>query len=208
MPSSTTERRPMTQPPGADTLLRFVNTHPAGPHRLAERFENAATLRAWLREHGMDAPATLVTDADATSAREFRDALITVLLAHAGDQDITPGMLAETEEYLREMASRYPLMTVVTCSGATLTTGQTGIPGLFGSVLAAITQLAMAGTWDRVRACRNQPCHFCFFDRTRNSSGAYCGPKCGSQASMRAYRQRKKELASGADADGRRDAAT
>lgn len=199
MPSSTTERNPMTQPPGADAVLQFVNTHTAGPHRLAERFENATTMRAWLRERGMDVPATLVTDADATSAREFRDALITVLLAHAGDQDITPEVLARTEDYLRGIASRYPLMTVVTSSGATLTTGQTGVPGLFGSVLAGITQLAIAGMWDRVRACRNQPCHFCFFDRTRNSSGAYCGPKCGSQASMRAYRQRKKELASDAD---------
>lgn len=45
---------------------------------------------------------------------------------------------------------------------------------------------------DGVKACRNQPCHFGFFDRTRNSSAGFCSPGCSSQASMRAYRQRKK----------------
>ncbi|MFD0503133.1 CGNR zinc finger domain-containing protein [Streptomyces chiangmaiensis] len=33
------------------------------------------------------------------------------------------------------------------------------------------------------------------FDRTQSSSAVYCGPNCGSRASMRAYRQRNKDLA-------------
>ncbi|MFG3662569.1 SpoIIE family protein phosphatase [Streptomyces sp. NPDC047706] len=33
------------------------------------------------------------------------------------------------------------------------------------------------------------------FDRTRNKNSVYCGPRCGSRASMRAYRQRKTALA-------------
>ncbi|WP_406364216.1 CGNR zinc finger domain-containing protein [Streptomyces sp. NBC_01579] len=189
------EQSPLTQPSAADVVLQFVNTHTAGPHRLAERFASAEVMHAWLLENALGSQTTRVTEADATGARALRDALITVLLAHSGDKDITPEVLAQAEEHLRRVASRHPLVTVVTASGASLETTQTGVPGLFGAVLASVTELAQAGLWDRVRACRNQPCHFCFFDRTRNSSGVYCGPKCGSQASMRAYRQRKKELA-------------
>ncbi|MGY5035276.1 CGNR zinc finger domain-containing protein [Streptomyces sp. 900116325] len=199
MPPSTTKPSPLTQPPAVDVVLRFVNTHTSGPRQLKERFTNAQAMQAWLLENGLGTSETHVTEADAAGARELRDALITVLLAHAGDKDITPEVLTETEEYLRGIAARYPLVTVVTASGASLTTAQTGVPGLFGTVLAGITELAQTGVWNRLRACRHQPCHFCFFDRTRNSSAAYCGTRCGSQASMRAYRQRKKELATNAD---------
>lgn len=194
MLSRETERSPLTQPPEADVVLQFVNTHPAGPHRLPEHFKSAQDMHAWLLENAVGSQTTRVTEADAARARELRDALITVLLAHSGDKDTTPEVLAQAEEHLRRIASRYPLVTVVTASGASLATTRTGVPGLFGTVLASATELAQAGVWDRVRACRNQPCHFGFFDRTRNSSSVYCGPKCGSQASMRAYRQRKKDL--------------
>ncbi|MBZ9640946.1 CGNR zinc finger domain-containing protein [Streptomyces sp. PSKA30] len=176
--------------------MQFVNTHPAGPHRLPERFGSARDLHAWLLEKAMGSETTHVTEADAASARELREALITVLLAHSGDKDTTPEVLAEAEGYLRHAASRYPLVTVVTASGASLVPAQTGIPGLFGTVLANVTELAQAGVWDRVRACRHQPCHFGFFDRTRNRTAVYCGTKCGSRESMRAYRKRKKALAS------------
>ncbi|WP_351231682.1 CGNR zinc finger domain-containing protein [Streptomyces sp. NPDC002133] len=194
MPPITTERSPLAQPPEADVVLQFVNTHPAGPHRLKERFGSAQDLHAWLLENAMASQTARVTEADAAAARELREALISVLLTHSGDKDTTPEVLAQAEEYLRLIASRYPLMTVVTASGASLETAQTGVPGLFGTVLANVTELAQAGVWDRVRACRHEPCHFGFFDRTRNSSAGFCGTKCGSRASMRAYRQRKKEL--------------
>ncbi|GAA3800955.1 CGNR zinc finger domain-containing protein [Streptomyces chiangmaiensis] len=191
----TTETSPLTEPPAADVVLQFVNTHPAGPHRLPERFGSAKDLHAWLLEQAMGSETTHVTEADAASARELREALITVLLAHSADRDTTPEVLAEAEGYLRHAASRYPLVTVLTASGASLAPAQTDIPGLFGTVLANATELAQAGVWDRVRACRHQPCHFGFFDRTRNKNSVFCGPRCGSRESMRAYRQRKKALA-------------
>lgn len=192
-----TDSSPLAQPPAAEAVLQFVNTHPAGPHQLPERFGSAEDLHAWLQEKGLGSLTTPVTEADAAHARELREALIALLLAHTAekDTDTAPEALAQAEGYLRHIASRYPLVTVVTASGASLASAQTGIPGLFGSVLANVTELSHTGLWDRVRACRHDPCHFGFFDRTRNSSAVYCGTKCGSRASMRAYRQRKKESA-------------
>ncbi|WP_229818379.1 CGNR zinc finger domain-containing protein [Streptomyces chromofuscus] len=184
----------MTQPPTADMVLDFVNTHPAGPHQLPERFGSANDLHAWLLERAMGSETTHVTEADAAGARELRRALITVLLAHSADKEITPEALAEAEEYLRHAATRYPLITVVTASGASLAPAQSDVPGLFGTVLANATELAQAGVWDRVRACRHQPCRLGFFDGTRNRSAVFCGPRCASRESMRAYRRRQKAL--------------
>lgn len=64
---------------------------------------------------------------------------------------------------------------------------------MFGTVLAAATEVAQHGDWARIKACCNSPCHFGFFGRTRNRAARYCSPGCGSQASMRAYRRRKRE---------------
>jgi predicted RNA-binding Zn ribbon-like protein len=68
-----------------------------------------------------------------------------------------------------------------------------GVPAALGTVLAATVELAQSGEWGRIKACRNPPCHFGFFDRTRNSSAGFCSPSCRSQASMRAYRARRKQ---------------
>jgi predicted RNA-binding Zn ribbon-like protein len=64
-------------------------------------------------------------------------------------------------------------------------------------VLAAATELALSGQWARIKACRNEPCHFAFFDRSKNTSAGYCSTQCSSQASMRAYRARRKEALAG-----------
>jgi predicted RNA-binding Zn ribbon-like protein len=117
------------------------------------------------------------------------------LFAHSGEADSLGEPLAEAESYLQRVASRYPLTSMISAGGVTLRAGQTGVPGLLATVLAGITELAQSGAWSRVKACRNPPCHFGFFDRTRNTSAGFCSPGCASQASMRAYRQRKKNAA-------------
>jgi predicted RNA-binding Zn ribbon-like protein len=193
-------RSPTVPPPSAALVLEFVNTRADGGGRM-ERFGDAAGFRGWLerielpREVWTDSGGLEVTGADAASARELRDALVTVLLAHAGEVNSLGEPLAQAESYLQRVTRRYPLTSMISAEGATLRASQTGVPGVLASVLAGITELAQSGAWSRVKACRNQPCHFGFFDRTRNSSAAFCSPGCASQASMRAYRQRKKDTA-------------
>jgi predicted RNA-binding Zn ribbon-like protein len=96
------------------------------------------------------------------------------------------------EAYLRRIAVRYPLVPRIRADGCTLVPAQTGVLGVLGAVLAAVTELAYRGKWPRLKVCRNPACHEAFFDRTRNSSGLYCGAACCSQVSMRAYRSRQK----------------
>lgn len=151
-------------------------------------FANAGTeLTAWLARY---AGESAVDEVDVVAARDLRGALLSLLRAHSGcatDDEVTAA-----QAYLQRIAARYPLYPRITADGCTLVPAQTGVLGVFGAVLAAVTNLAYQGGWPRVKLCKNVGCHAAFFDKTRNSSGLYCSPACGSQVSMRAYRSRQR----------------
>ncbi|WP_426402845.1 CGNR zinc finger domain-containing protein [Streptomyces sp. R-07] len=182
---------PRTAMPMAETVLAFVNTRADGGGR-RELFEDGHSFAAWLAEHDEFGGETVATDADAAAARELRDALVTLLLAHSGDEESLGEPLRHAEQHLRRAGALYPLATVVTAGGVELASPQAGVPRVFGTVLAAVTTFAQTGDWGRIKACRNPPCHFGFFDRTRNGAGLYCSTGCGSQVSMRNYRRRQR----------------
>lgn len=182
---------PRTVAPTVETVLAFVNTRADGSGR-RESFGDGDSFAAWLAERDEFGGETVVTDADAAVARELRDALVTVLLAHSGDEESLGEPLLHAEQHLRRVGSHYPLATVVTAGGVELASPQVGVPRVFGTVLAAVTTFAQSGDWGRIKACRNPPCHFGFFDRTRNGGGLYCSTGCGSQVSMRKHRQRQR----------------
>ncbi|MDI6098982.1 CGNR zinc finger domain-containing protein [Actinoplanes sp. NEAU-A12] len=181
---------PLVPPPGTALVLDFVNTRADGGGAV-ERLGDAQALACWLQAAGLIEPHVVVTAADAASARELRDALVTVMLAHSGAGEGRGDALTAAESHLRRTASLHPLAAVITAEGAVLASDQAGVPGAFGSILAAVADAAATDRWGRLKACRNPPCHHGFFDRTRNASGAYCSPGCGSQVSMRALRRRR-----------------
>lgn len=186
------EPSPRLVTPTVETVLAFVNTRADGSGR-RELFADGASFAAWLAEHDAFGGETVVTDADAAVARELRDALVTLLLAHSGDEESLGEPLLRAERHLRRVGPLYPLATVVTAGGVELASPQAGVPRVFGTVLAAVTTFAQSGDWGRIKACRNPPCHFGFLDRTRNGGGLYCSTGCGSQVSMRKHRRRQRE---------------
>lgn len=166
-------------------MLAFVNTRAidGSPERLA----NGAAMATWLGETGLLDGGAVVTNADAATARELREALVDVLLSHAGE-----GSAPVAEEHLRRSGELHPVLPIVSSVGASFLPAQPGVPGVLARILAAAAELAVRGTWPRVKACRNPPCHLGFYDRTRNTSAAYCSPnRCGAQVAMRAYRARR-----------------
>jgi len=152
-----------------------------------KRFADVEGLREWLTENGMDDAAV----ADVADVRALRDALVTVLLGHSGGPGTDDAALAAAEEHLSRAAVRHPLLATVDRRGAHLSPAQGGLPGAVGRVLAAMAELALTDTWVRLKACRNQHCHLAFHDRSRNTSGAYCSPRCSTQVAMRAHRRRR-----------------
>ncbi|MGW5498749.1 CGNR zinc finger domain-containing protein [Streptomyces olivaceoviridis] len=193
----TAPRKQLLTSPDAtvDAVLAFANTHADGGSRV-ERFTDADGLSAWLIENGLTEAAADVSAADVGAVRELRDAVVTVLLGHSADPGTSDTALGEAENHLRRAAVRYPVTAVVDRHGARLVPAQRGLPGALAGILAAIAELALTGTWNRLKACRNQPCHFAFYDRSRNTSAAYCSTGCSAQVAMRNYRKRRRTAAS------------
>lgn len=187
MRATSSPASPLLPTQAAELVLDFVNTRAIDGS--VERFADGAGMAAWLVEAGLMDRGVPVTDADAAVARELRHALVDVLLAHAGH-----GAAEAAEEHLRRSGQLHPVLPIVTAAGASLPPAQAGVSGTLGRILAAAAELAIRGTWSRVKACQNPPCQLAFYDRSRNTSASYCGPaRCGAQVAMRAYRARQHE---------------
>jgi predicted RNA-binding Zn ribbon-like protein len=160
-----------------DLVLGFANTH-GHLGRLPENFADSAGLRGWLSQQQEVDPALLV---------------VTVMVSHADPEAASADELIVAEQALQRAAQRYPLQANITREGAGLSSVQSGLAGLIGSVLASVVELAQSGQWDRFKACRN--CHHSFVDQSRNASATFCRTSCKSQAGMRAYRSRQRDSA-------------
>jgi predicted RNA-binding Zn ribbon-like protein len=50
------------------------------------------------------------------------------------------------------------------------------------------------GTWDRLKACAADDCHWAFYDHTRNRSGRWCSMAvCGNRAKVERFRERARD---------------
>ncbi|MFH9969021.1 CGNR zinc finger domain-containing protein [Streptomyces mirabilis] len=174
----------------ADAVVDFVNTRADGAGHI-ERFGSGADLLQWARERDLLDDGAAVTDFDVLAARELREALRTVLLSHTDGQQTAA--LADAHERLRAASDRYPVRAVVAAGRVRLVPVAGGVPGLLGTVLAAAAETAHRDEWALVKACSSPKCLYAFRDRTRNHSGRYCSPRCGSRMSMQALRERNKE---------------
>ncbi|QIG41467.1 CGNR zinc finger domain-containing protein [Nocardioides anomalus] len=170
-------------------MLAFVNTHVSGGGR-PELFSDGIALTRWFDEHDLPVDPGEVTDSDAARARGLRDALATLLQAHAADVD--QAELAAAELHLRTNAESLPLVVLIDSETSRLHPAQTGVDGAFAAVLAAVATTTATGQWTRLKMCKNPPCHTGFVDKTKNSAGRFCSTQCGSQLTMRAYRSRLK----------------
>ncbi|MBV2356113.1 CGNR zinc finger domain-containing protein [Streptomyces sp. J2-1] len=119
-------------------------------------------------------------------ARELREALRVVLLAHAGyppHAEVTP---------LGELLAAAPLLVTVDPGdgSAALTAADTG--ALRSRVAVAVAEALVAGTWTRLKACESVTCHWAYYDRSPAGRGRWCSMGvCGARAKMRRYRAKR-----------------
>jgi predicted RNA-binding Zn ribbon-like protein len=70
--------------------------------------------------------------------------------------------------------------------------GREGVDHVIARIGQAVMTAQADGSWERLKVCRNDDCRWAFFDASRNRSGVWCDMGlCGSQAKVRAYRQRR-----------------
>jgi predicted RNA-binding Zn ribbon-like protein len=129
----------------------------------------------WLVEHGLGAATAL------GPVRELREALRALLLSHNG-QPVNERALATLTALHEPVAVAF---------------GEDGVPRLGGDgpvarVLAIVATAAADGTWERLKACPADSCHWAFYDFSRNRSRTWCQMGvCGNRAKARAYRARQ-----------------
>lgn len=170
------------------TVQAFVNT--LDVEEDDERLTTPAALAAWLADNGLTEGGTVrARRVDLENAIRLREALRAILLAHVDSVPVPAGAAMELDAVARR--SRLRLRFDRDGRGA-LEPQTRGVDGALGRLLAIVHRAIETGSWERLKACRQDGCGWAFYDRTKNRSGAWCSMDvCGNRAKARSYRERR-----------------
>jgi CGNR zinc finger protein len=181
-----TARYDLLSAPGALGLVHdLLNTRSAGRPRQPDLLADVAAaqdwaagaLAAWTEVAGQDVPAVALGEEDLDPLRDLR----VDLHAHVTGT-------AELPEHHAGVVLRLGSDGLVRPEPR-----GTGWRAVAALALIAIAEAQAAGTWRRLKACRNPRCEAAFFDRSRNNSGTWHDVRvCGNPANLRAYRARQR----------------
>ena len=169
-----------------ELLQRFVNTYNHDFPREWDRLGTPEKAEAWLRQKGLVAPDTRVSDADVARLIEFREAIRALAIANRRGE---PGAATHA---IRELSGTAPLVVAIDDAGRTaLEPTNGGVDGAVATLLGILHEAQLTGHWSRLKACRE--CEYAFFDRSKNRSAAWCAMSiCGNRTKNRAYYRRRR----------------
>jgi predicted RNA-binding Zn ribbon-like protein len=176
-------REPAPQP--LRLVQAFVNT--LDRENRVEELESPANLRDVFVGLGLLAAfGDPLTDDDLVLALRVREALRALTLANSG-VPVPTGAIATLER-----ASRTAQLTVRFEDGrARLVPAVGGVDGALGRLVAVVHEAMADGSWERLKGCPRDVCHWVFYDRSRNRSSTWCAMSvCGNRTNTRAYRRR------------------
>jgi predicted RNA-binding Zn ribbon-like protein len=180
-------------PAPLDLVQDFVNTEVPDWNR--DDLATPAALGAWLRERELIAPAD---DADAeafVAARALRSALRELALANTLGVPLDPGRRATIDGVLAE----FPLVVRAGSDGPGVGPAGAGARRGLAALVALVAAARAGGTWERLKACRQETCGWLFYDGSRNRSSSWCSMQvCGGREKSRAYRHRRAGRKDGA----------
>ena len=176
-----------TAPAPLELVQRFVNSVDleSGEDELGGPDE----LRAWLAERELIGGGDSVTGADLRRALDVREGLRALLMANNG-------LPLDEERVARlDRAAARAGVRVVFRPGAepALAPEGRGVDAAIGTLLAIVAGAVEQGSWQRLKACPREVCHWAFFDHSKNHSGRWCLMEvCGNIEKARAFRERKR----------------
>jgi predicted RNA-binding Zn ribbon-like protein len=168
-----------------DLVIDFVNTLD-----VEEGTDELATpdgLTTWLAQRGVLESGPCASDADRQQAIRLREALRELMLANNGGPREN-----EAGQELERVARLGDLRVHFDGSGSiSMAPGAEGVAAALARLLVPVARAVSDGSWQRVKACRADDCHWAFYDRSRNRSGVWCEMAvCGNRTKVRAYRGR------------------
>lgn len=127
-----------------------------------------------------------IGEAELPRARELRESLRATLLAHAGHpphREVTP---------LGELLAQAPLLVAVDDRDGSAALVPSAAGPLPSRIAAAVAEALVAGTWNRLKACEADTCHWAYYDRSPAGRRRWCSMQvCGARAKMRRYRAKE-----------------
>lgn len=172
--------------PGRLALVQtFVNSvHlPDGVDELGD----PRTAAGWLTHHGAQG-VRVIDEASRLRLVDVREGLRTLLTSHTGavvDQPAVDALMARLNDA--------QMRVVLRPGGIELTAASGGVSGFLATLLAGMVEASVAGTWDRLKICRDDECRWAFYDHSKNGRGAWCSmASCGCRSKSRAYRERRR----------------
>jgi predicted RNA-binding Zn ribbon-like protein len=176
------------QPPQElQLVIDFVNT--ADLETGADELPTPEALGEWLAGRGLlPSAGASPTATDHVAARDLRQALRSVALAHNGHPE-DPGALA----VLEDAAERGQLSVRFRPDGSVGPEPRAaGVAGALARVLVPVALASADGSWERFKACRDDGCQWAFYDGSRNRSGRWCDMAvCGNRTKVRVYRSKR-----------------
>jgi predicted RNA-binding Zn ribbon-like protein len=172
-------------PGGLRLVQAFINTidREAGRDALG----TPEQLAQWLVRQGLADPAPAFQPADLAQAVALRESLRALLRANNG-APLDPAAVAT----LNRISADVSLHIRFDGQGrAALAAESSGIRPALARLLASVHTAMVDGTWPRLKACRNDVCHWAFYDHSKNRGGTWCTMAlCGSRVKTRNYRAR------------------
>jgi len=169
--------------PDLRVVLAFANTLGFDPP--GDDWSDPSVARGWLAEH--DLPAGPADEGELAHLRAFRGALRAVLEANAGHGS-REAAWGQVEPFAREA----PLY-IAPGETPVLSPAGSGLQATIGTVLASVYDALRAGTWRRLKLCREESCRWAYYDQSKNGSGAWCSMRiCGNRNKARRRRERER----------------
>lgn len=178
-----------TPAPGRLELVqRFVNTRDIEPD--CEELNEPAALEAWLREARLLGRSERVTRRGFERGLALRESLRALMRANNG---VAPASAAL--RVLNYELERARLRAAFDGTGRAIVEPRAaGLEAAFGRLLAIVLAAMADGSWNRLKACREDGCQWVFWDSSKNRSGAWCSMRvCGNRRKARAYRARQAQ---------------
>jgi len=172
--------------PGELEILRsFLNTARVGVAK-EEELPSVESLARWLGSQGLLSAEVALTEDDWQRVHGLRSALWVMLQR---GRTSTEEQVAKLEKASEGVSFRVAFDADGTHRFEPMAEGAAAA---LGSLLGIFLRARSDDRWSRLRACRN--CQEVFYDSTRNLSGRWCNPRCGSyQRKQRSRRRHKKQ---------------
>ncbi|WP_433656280.1 CGNR zinc finger domain-containing protein [Nocardia sp. CA-128927] len=173
-------------------IVDFVNTRRADGDGLS----TPEQLTSWLHTHDL-LPICAQADADDRERAVWLREGLRALLAENNAEPVTSprpdGLDPTARTELATLTAALPLRLEVTGGPPRLVPqSREAVDYALATLLADVATAVAAGTWPRLKACREPSCRWAFYDHSRNHGRTWCSMNvCGNRVKVRASQRRR-----------------